>query len=502
MMRTRHLSGVIRMQIRSIVLSWLFLVVTSSVAQPVPALSDEPVLGNWKGSETYKGETRAIALHFERYAAKNGALVVYYDNPSMKFHRVGPMPTERNGAVYSNAYFTLTLSDDRRTLAGAKHFDGHELGITLERGDLPPAPEKLADTTPIARPVWTFATSAPIWSSPAYADNTVIVGSNDGNIYALDANSGRLRWKFATQGAVMGAPTIEGVHAYVLSDDGGLYKLRRADGTLVWRFDTHGGGTPRDLPSNTSATYDYLASAPTIADGVIYIGSADKRLYAVDAKSGAERWHFDTKGIVRSTAAVQGGRVYFGSYDHHVYALQAKDGSLLWKRDTLQPVVSSPAVWHNTVYIGSRSSDLFALDATNGEPRWAFFYWSSWVESSPRVVQGTLYVGSSDYANVFAIDASNGREIWRFDCGGSPWGMPAVSATRVFSGAVGSTDYFIDHRGGFFSLDRATGKPVWKFPMAAIAGSFTNGVASSPLLARGNVYFGGLDGVLYAFTAN
>src|SRR5438067_339756 len=80
------------------------------------------------------------------------------------------------------------------------------------------------------------------------------------SLSGLAAKTGRLRWRFATQGALIGRPTVDGDDVYVLSDDGGLYKLERRSGKLVWRFDTH-GNAPRDLPSNTSATYDYLASA-------------------------------------------------------------------------------------------------------------------------------------------------------------------------------------------------------------------------------------------------
>src|SRR5262249_31056586 len=159
-------------------------------------------------------------------------------------------------------------------------------------------------------------------------------------------------WKYKTGAPVMGRPTVDGAHLYALSDDGYLYKLDRKAGKLVWRFDTHGGSVARDMPGLKSATYDYLASAPAVAEGVVYVGSADKRLYAVDATTGQERWHFDTQGIVRSTPSLAGGLIYFGSYDHHVYAVDAKSGAPVWTVDTLEPVVSSPLVTGGTVYIG------------------------------------------------------------------------------------------------------------------------------------------------------
>ena len=65
-----------------------------------------------------------------------------------------------------------------------------------------------------------------------------------------------------------------------------LIQTRLAVAKLIWKFDTHGGAVVRDLPGLKSETYDYLASAPTISDGVVYIGSADRKLYALDASTG------------------------------------------------------------------------------------------------------------------------------------------------------------------------------------------------------------------------
>jgi len=255
----------------------------------------------------------------------------------------------------------------------------------------------------------------------------------------------------------------------------------------------------RDFPSATSPTYDYLTSAATVTDGTVFIGSADKKLYAVDADTGQEKWHFDTKGIIRSTPAVAAGKVFIGSHDHRVYAVDARTGDLRWQHDTLREVVSSPLVVDGTVYIGSRSSDLFAFDAATGKVKWKFFYWSSWVESSARMRDGNLYIGSSDYQQLFAIDANTGKRVWNVNLDGSVWSTPAVNSRGVYVGVVGVVDYFIKHRGGFFALDRATGKIAWRFPMGVVPGAVDYGVASSPALDRGLVFFGGLDGSFYAF---
>jgi outer membrane protein assembly factor BamB len=59
-----------------------------------------------------------------------------------------------------------------------------------------------------------------------------------------------------------------------------------------------------------------------VAHGVVYVGSNDSHLYAVDAKTGREKWKFKTGGKVLSSPAVANGVVYVGSEDGYLYAIK------------------------------------------------------------------------------------------------------------------------------------------------------------------------------------
>ncbi|MFJ9597985.1 PQQ-binding-like beta-propeller repeat protein, partial [Streptomyces virginiae] len=114
-------------------------------------------------------------------------------------------------------------------------------------------------------------------------------------------------------------------------------------------------------------------------------------------------WTYTTGGKAWSSPAVVDGTLYIGSHDKKVYALDAATGTPRWTHTTGGWVDSSPAVVDGTVYIGSSDKKVYALDAATGTPRWTHTT-GGWVDSSPAVVDGTVYIGSSD-KKVYALDA-------------------------------------------------------------------------------------------------
>jgi len=488
---------------------WILMLATPAIAADPPRPASPPKLpetirtaltrsgGHWSGVGRYGADSTDIHLQF--VPKEDGQVTLQLTLPVTNLFRVplGPLVAEGNG--YRAAVLAGHFESGQARFVGTINVSGRETSFDLSP-DTRPVP---GPVPPVARPTtrdpaWSFHTGAPLWSSPTIHDRLVYFGGGDGRIYAVDADNGTARWQFQTAGPVMARPTIQGDHLYVASDDGWLYKLDARSGSEVWRFDTHGGSVKRVLPSLTVEGYDYLASAALVADGTVYVGSADGKLYAVDDPSGRERWSFSTKGIIRSTPVLADGVVIFGSHDHFVYAVNARSGALAWKHDKFEPVVSSPSLDGDQVLIGGRDALLEALAVRDGSPRWGTFYWYSWVESSATLVDGTAYIGSSDYQRVLAIDPRNGQVRWWFDTDGSAWSTPAVDSTQVYIGAVGTPGYMIDHRGGFFALDRATGRELWRSNFQPAPGSFTSGVASSPAVGRGKVYFGGLDGTFRA----
>jgi len=222
-------------------------------------------------------------------------------------------------------------------------------------------------------------------------------------------------------------------------------------------------------------------SSPAVANGVVYVGSAYSRVFALNAATGSLLWKYKTGNVVSSSPAVASGVVYFGSQDNNVYALNASTGALRWKYTTGGAVLSSPAVANGVVYVGSEDRNVYALNASTGALLWKYTTGSAF--SSPAVANGVVYVGSLD-GKVYALKAGTGALLWKYTTGREGDSSPAVANGVVYVGL------YPDH--SVYALKAGTGALLWQYT----TGSY---VDSSPAVANGVVYVGSGDFNVYAF---
>ena len=189
-----------------------------------------------------------------------------------------------------------------------------------------------------------------------------------------------------------------------------LIPFANADWIMFHANPSHSGagtGNPHFSPVllwKYAASY-WVYSSPAVVNGVVYVGSWDDNVYALNATRGNKLWNYTTGNEVGSSPAVVNGVVYIGSYDGNVYALNAANGEKLWSYPTNYDVASSPAVVGNVVYIGAEDGNVYALNATGGNKLWNYKTGNE-VWSSPAVVNGIIYIGSDDN-NIYALGASS-----------------------------------------------------------------------------------------------
>ena len=321
------------------------------------------------------------------------------------------------------------------------------------------------------RLLWTFDAGGEVESSAAVAGGTVFVGSQKGELVALDLGSGRVRWRYQTGAAEgIGESSPAAAHGLVFVGDlgGTVHAVGAGDGRRAWTFKTGGE----------------VKSSPVVVDDKVLIGSYDTHLYCLDARSGALRWKFKTNGPVHATAGVWNGLAFVTGCDEVFRAIRISDGRQVFQVASGAYTGASPALMDNSAFYGTFNNDVLRVNLTTRRVGWRYrhpqrqfpFY------SSAGAVEGRVVVGGRDKM-VHCLDASSGRPHWTFPTQARVESSPALAAGRVF---VGSND------GRLYVLDFYTGRKVSEFNAGAP-------ISASPAIAAGRVVVGAQDGKLYCF---
>jgi outer membrane protein assembly factor BamB len=385
---------------------------------------------------------------------------------------------------------------------------------------------------------WKFATGDRIVSSPVWNDGVIYFGSDDGNLYAVDAATGGQNWKYSTRGPVPSTPAVGGGLVYFASYDGNFYAVDAHSGKMNWKFSTGGErrfeakGLHGMQPKNQTFPdpYDVYLSSPVVARGAVYFGSGDGHLYALDALSGELRWKFQTGDVIHASPAYADGVVYVGSWDSFFYAIDAATGREKWRfKGGEDPDIhnqvgfqSSPSVVDGVVYTGCRDSNVYALEAATGKEKWRVFNQMSWVNSAPAVVKGKVLYATSDSSLFHAVDVAAGKPVFKQQLKSYVFSSPAVAGDVVYVGVLNGTleardlntgDLLWDFQteasrrnaGWALTADRKFNSPMlfasgWsEGPIVGAIREFSVGsIFSSPLIVNGVVYVGSADGFLYA----
>jgi eukaryotic-like serine/threonine-protein kinase len=386
---------------------------------------------------------------------------------------------------------------------------------------------------------WTFKAGGPIVTSPSIADGIVYIAAMDGHLYAVDQETGKEKWNFKSRMPIASSAAVAGGALYFVSSAGSLVSLDIKNGQPKWVFpieyerkfeakNLHG------LPSAAQTIpdgWDLFTSSPAVANGKVFFGGGDGNVYAVDAETGTLQWKFATKDVVHTSPAVVNNTVYIGSWDSYLYAIDADSGQQKWAFKTGDDDVihnqvgfqGSPAVVDGTVYVGCRDAHVYAVDAGTGRKKWDYPTSKSWVIGTPAVRDGMVYVGTSDSSRFMALDAKTGRLRFNFKAGAYLFSSAALAGDLAYVGS---------HNGKLYAIDTKTGKQAWEFqteaakkdPMKVLSadgslnqeafgpifGDFQDmyldaykfmtvgAIMSSPVVDKGVVYFGSMDGNLYA----
>lgn len=261
--------------------------------------------------------------------------------------------------------------------------------------------------------LWSRMFPGKIFSTPALDGRYLVFGCTDGNIYAVDAYNGDILWACPAGRSVLGSPVIFDGRVYIGASDGCFRCIDLYSGAETWNYNKVEG---------------FIECRPWVDADQVVFGTWGNRLYSLDTKTGQLQWVWRSERSSRmySPAATwpvkAAGRVFFALPDRKVYALDAKSGQQLFKVDGGREAIGlssdGKVLLAKTMY---HKSYAFRADVAVPEggilPQEALLWRvenCSGYEISPTSIEEICgqVITPTDKGNIFALDATDGRLLW------------------------------------------------------------------------------------------
>jgi outer membrane protein assembly factor BamB len=457
--------------------------------------TDPAFAGIWVGEVIAPNATAAIGFAFTRSAT---GLTTKLAMPAMFVSGLDLGPAKIVGETYEMPELGIKLTRAGDALVGT--FANPLLRVELRRSNALPAGPGAAAAPPAPASSWSRALGSRIWASPVARSGIVYIGDVDGNFHALRADDGAEEWTWSGRMPLYGEALTTDDTVYFLDEQGALVCLGRTDGHLKWRLAL--SETARvAAPAQANPTFNHRTAVPVIDAGTLYVGSVDGTIFALEAATGKVLWRHAAGAPVYSAVAIDGDELVAGCYDGTVLKINRHTHQETGRTKLGGAIASAPVVAGNTIVVGCRDYLLYGLKRANLAVGWRDSFWFSWIESTPNLVDGAIYIGGSDYRRVSKINPASGVADWTTDVGGLTWGTPVVTTDTIYAGTSAQSPAAIEHTGGITALDRHTGKVKWRYVVPLADGADRAGYLGSLVLCSGQVIGAGYDGRLIAFFA-
>jgi outer membrane protein assembly factor BamB len=338
------------------------------------------------------------------------------------------------------------------------------------------------------------------FNPPVVMGNTIYFGSDDGNFYALDVESGYMRWVFKSGAEINSIPYVDNRQVYFGSKDGKVYALSRQNGSEIWNFQTESqvnsqverykdhvifsGDADAIYFLSPSGEEQFRLENPgwihftfLMADDVMYFATGPQ-VYMVgpyDINKREFLWFVPYDEIASSWysfPAIRNDLIYFAAADAgynmymSFYAFNRRTGKQVWEqrregvfqnaywdiwelylRNVENLDFMAPIVWKDLVIYSGGDSLARAFDARNGKPRWERAF-DMPICSAPTLAGGRVYFGilGDDYhpPRLVCISARDGRVLWQMETEGSLLSAPVIAGKRIIFGTDQSVFYVLE----------------------------------------------------------
>lgn len=256
-----------------------------------------------------------------------------------------------------------------------------------------------------------------IFSTPVLYKNLVIFGSYDGNLYALDKNTGKKKWIFFEADYIGSSPVLSekdesifiGLEFGLVRKKGGIACIDANTGKTKW-FDTH--------PSFTHSTPFYIEKTNEVC-----IGSNDGIVRMYNAKNGKKKWEYKVGDAseqeilsgfseydIKQSFAYYDKKDYliFGASSPYIFIINRKNGKEVYKHKLAFGSYSNPLVYENKVYFASLDKNLYCINLDTLKEEWKWMAGAR-IFASPVCINEKIYIGSNT-GRLSELNRETGKE--------------------------------------------------------------------------------------------
>ena len=315
-------------------------------------------------------------------------------------------------------------------------------------------------------------------------------------VHILDAETGAVKATFMPQG-IEGSAAAVSYWSPVTVGDGlafvGFFQDRSDASNGLYAIDPETGQQQWRVLVNSQ-----ILSKPAYADGVVYFGTTDKMVYAVDVDSEGivTGWPFETDSAVWASPLVVDGRVYVASMDHVLYCLDAETGEEIWQTELGGAIAKQPLLVGDILYVGAFDGRIYAIEADSGQVVEGFdFQAGNWIWSTPLLAGDRLFVTALD-GFLYALDPATGdvQAPYPYNSGDIDGGKDVIRANPV---QVGEKIVIATEKGYVISVEDAQQVCSWPSGVPEFA------VYTTPVVSGEKLYvIQQLSGQVYVFDAS
>ncbi|RZF77789.1 outer membrane protein assembly factor BamB [Pseudoalteromonas sp. CO325X] len=276
---------------------------------------------------------------------------------------------------------------------------------------------------------WESTDSAKLSGGILQAYGKLFIGSEHGQVVALDRETGEVIWRKSVPGEALSKPAAGDGLVYVNLGSGKLLALHPDSGEERWRYE-------QEVPPLTLRGL----SAPTVANGGVLVGEETGKLSVLISDSGFAAWQADIaqpKGAseferlvdVDTEPKVSGSMVYTLAYNGNLAAVDIRSGNVVWKREYSS--YREFSIVGTTIYVVDSDGVIYALDKSSGIERWSQPALRGWYITGPAVLGDYLAVGDQE-GNLHWLERNSGELVARHEFDGSGFYVePVVADDRL-----------------------------------------------------------------------